>query len=109
MSDSVSDLTLEEQIGQILMVGFAGTTPTPEITELIQRYHVGIIVLFSRNVQDAPQLHELTSSLQKLAREAGQPSPLLIAIHQETGRVQLLCQEATAFPGNISLSAVGSQ
>jgi len=109
MSDSISDLTLEEQIGQILMVGFAGTTPTPEITELIQRYHVGNIVLFSRNVQDAAQLHELTSSLQKLAREAGQRSPLLIAIDQENGRVQRLGEDATVFPGNMALGAVGSE
>ena len=42
MPGSASELTLEEQIGQILMVGFAGTTPTPEIRELIQRYHVAL-------------------------------------------------------------------
>lgn len=105
----VNDLTLEEQIGQLLMVGFPGTTPTPELIELIQRYHVGNIILFSRNVQSASQLRELTSSLQELAREAGQRSPLLIAIDQENGMVQRLGSDATIFPGNMALGAAGSE
>lgn len=102
-------LTLEEQIGQILMVGFPGTSPTPELIELIQRYHVGNIILFSRNVQDAQQLHVLTSALQELARQAGQRLPLLIAIDQENGMVQRLSQDATIFPGNMALGATGSE
>lgn len=109
MPGSASELTLEEQIGQILMVGFAGTTPTPEIRELIQRYHVGNIILFSRNVQDAHQLRELTDSLQQIAREAGQVAPLLISIDQENGRVRRLGEDATTLPGNMALGAVGDE
>jgi beta-N-acetylhexosaminidase len=109
MSGLVQDLTLEEQIGQILMVGFPGTSPTPELIELIQRYHVGNIILFSRNVRDAQQLRELTSRLQELAREAGQRLPLLIAIDQENGMVQRLGEDATVFPGNMALGATGSE
>lgn len=102
-------LTLEEQIGQILMVGFPGTSPTPELIELIQRYHVGNVILFSRNVQDAQQLQTLTGTLQELARSAGQRLPLLIAIDQENGMVQRLSQDATIFPGNMALGATGSE
>ena len=68
------DMALEEQIGQILMVGFWGTTPSLEIIDLIQRYHVGNIILFSRNIRDARQVLELTQSLQMIAKEAGQRS-----------------------------------
>lgn len=109
MPGSANDLTLEEQIGQILMVGFPGTTPTPELVELIQRYHIGNIILFSRNVQDARQLRALTNQLQDLAREAGQRFPLLIAIDQENGMVQRLGSDATIFPGNMALGAAGSE
>jgi len=83
-------MTLEEQIGQLLMVGFWGTTPSQEIIDLIQRYHVGNILLFSRNVGNAQQVLELTESLQMIAKEAGQRYPLLIAIDQENGIVQRL-------------------
>jgi beta-N-acetylhexosaminidase len=37
-------------------VGFHGCTPSPEIKTLIRDYHVGGIVLFSRNFDDAVQL-----------------------------------------------------
>jgi beta-N-acetylhexosaminidase len=109
MPGSVNDLSLDEQIGQLLMVGFPGTSPTPELIELIQRHHVGNIILFSRNVSDAPQLRALTSQLQDLAREAGQIAPLLIALDQENGMVQRLSSDATIFPGNMALGAVGSE
>src|SRR5213082_377532 len=102
-------MTLEEQIGQILMVGFWGTTPSPEIIDLIQRYHVGNIILFSRNIRDARQVLELTQSLQMIAKEAGQRYPLLIAIDQENGLVQRLGEAATIFPGNMALGGIGSE
>jgi beta-N-acetylhexosaminidase len=109
MPDAVDDLTLEQQIGQMLMVGFAGVTPTPQLVKLIQRYYVGNIVLFSRNVRDIQQLHELTTSLQEIARLAGQRYPLLIAIDQENGMVRRLGADATTFPGNMALGAVGDE
>jgi len=109
MSDVISDLTLEEQIGQLMMVGFPGTTPTPQLLELIQRHHVGNIILFSRNVQSARQLRTLTSDLQTIARQAGHRYPLLIALDQENGMVQRLGTDATIFPGNMALGAVGSE
>src|SRR5215471_18514865 len=105
----VHDLTLEEQIGQLLMVGFWGTTPSPEIIDLIQRYHVGNVILFSRNIHDTSQVLELTQQLQKIAKEAGQRYPLLIAIDQENGIVQRLGDTATILPGNMALGAIGSE
>jgi beta-N-acetylhexosaminidase len=103
------NLTLEEQIGQLLMVGFWGTTPSPEIIDLIQRYQVGNIILFSRNIHDTLQVLELTQQLQEIAKEAGQRYPLLIAIDQENGIVQRLGDGATIFPGNMALGAIGSE
>ena len=109
MSKYTGDMTLEERIGQTLMVGFAGTTASREVIELIQRYHVGNIILFSRNVRDAEQVRKLTRSLQEAAREAGHIYPLLIAIDQENGIVQRLGEAATLFPGNMALGAIGSE
>lgn len=96
-------------IGQLFMVGFYGTTPSPEIVELIQQQRVGGIILFSRNVQNAQQVLELTQSLQRLAKEAGHSSPLLIAIDQENGMVQRLKHGVTQLPGNMALGATGSE
>src|SRR5947209_10676372 len=101
--DYADALTLEEQVGQTLMAGFWGTTPSPEIIDLIQRYHVGNVILFSRNIHDTLQVLELTQQLQEIAKEAGKRYPLLIAIDQENGIVQRLGDTATIFPGNMAL------
>lgn len=102
-------MTLEEQIGQLLKVGFWGICPSAEIIDLIQCYHVGNVILFSRNIRDTQQILELTQNLQKIAKEAGQAHPLLIAIDQENGIVQRLGETATIFPGNMALGATGSE
>ncbi|MEO7019730.1 MAG: beta-N-acetylhexosaminidase, partial [Ktedonobacteraceae bacterium] len=109
MPGFVSNLTRDEQIGQLMMVGFPGTEPTPGLIELIQHQHVGNIVLFSHNVRDARQLRELTNRLQEIARESGQRYPLLIALDQENGMVRRLKDDATIFPGNMALGATGDE
>src|SRR3989440_1203769 len=108
MSSYTDQMTLEEQIGQLLMVGFWETTPSQEVIDLIKNYHVGNIILFSRNIGDARQVLELTQCLQRIAKEAGHRHPLLIAIDQENGLVQRLGEAATVFPGNMALGAIGS-
>ena len=102
-------MSLEEQIGQVLAIGFFEPMPTQETIDLIQKYHIGNIILFKRNIQNAQQARELTHYLQRLAREAGQRHPLLIMIDQENGMVSRLGQNATMFPGNMALGAIGSE
>ncbi len=102
-------MTLDEQIGQVLIAGFQGTRASPEIIDLIERHHLGGVVLFSRNIESAAQVYELISSLQACARAAGHRSPLLVAIDQENGMVQRLGEEVTLFPGNMALGATDSE
>ena len=109
MRSYTDEMTLEEQMGQVLMAGFSGSTPSQEIIDLIQHHHVGNIILFSRNVRDTSQVLELTQSLQRIAKEAGHRYPLLIAIDQENGIVQRLGEAGTILPGNMALGAIGSQ
>lgn len=108
MDTYTNGMSLEEQIGQALMVGFWGITPSQNIIDLIARYHIGNIILFSRNIGDTRQVFELTQSLQRVAKEAGHRYPLLISIDQENGIVQRLGEAATLFPGNMALGAIGS-
>ncbi len=109
MSDDVGDMTLEEQIGQLFMVGFDGINPTPDILDLIQRYHVGGVIFFTRNIGTAQQVADLTRSLQAAARAARSKHPLLISIDQENGMVRRLGDDMTTFPGNMALGAIGSE
>jgi beta-N-acetylhexosaminidase len=76
--------SLDTDVAGLLCVGFQGTTPSPEVLELIRRGVHGV-VLFARNVVDAEQVAALSAELK---RAAGRP--LLVAIDQEGGRVARL-------------------
>ncbi|KAJ5130447.1 uncharacterized protein N7515_006486 [Penicillium bovifimosum] len=100
------DSDLQKQVGQLFAVGFHGCTPSPEIKTLIHDYHVGGIVLFRRNFQDAEQLQALTSALQHEAKLAGHQRPLLIGLDQENGIVTRIPPPMAAqVPGPMALGA----
>ena len=65
MSNLLTHMSIDEQIGQLLMVGFSGKEPTPQILDLIRSDHVGSIILFSRNLRSPHQILELTSHCRK--------------------------------------------
>jgi beta-N-acetylhexosaminidase len=109
MQQQNEELTRDELIGQVIAAGFSGTGASNEIQDLIQHHHVGNIILFSRNIRDTQQLRALTQQLQDIARQAGQRYPLLIMLDQENGMVRRTGQNATIFPGNMALGAIGSE
>ncbi len=76
------------------MLGFDGTSVSPEWAELQARYKPGGMILFARNLEDPAQIIELTNGLQTRSPH----SPLLIAIDQEGGRVSRLPKDFTIFP-----------
>ncbi len=99
--------TVEETVGQKLMLAFEGTEPQAGILKTIRTRHVGGITLFrSLNVENPSQVRGLTTALQEAASQAGQP-PLLIAADQEGGQLMAI-GDTTPFPGNMALGATGS-
>ncbi len=109
MAGMTAGMTLEQQIGQLIAVGFPGTTASPEVLELIQRDHVGAVILFSRNIRSREQTAALTEALQSAARVAGHPFPLLVMTDQENGLVRRLGRDGTVFPGNMALGAIAAE
>ncbi len=109
MSDLANALSLDQQIGQLFMVGFQEPEPTSEIITMIRDHHVGGIILFTRNIRDMAQARRLSANLQRIARAAGHPRPLLISIDQENGLVRRLGPDATILPGNMALGATRSE
>src|SRR5690606_35161445 len=101
---NIKNLTTLEKIGQLIMAGFHGTTVTDEVVSLIRDYKVGNIILFSRNIESAEQLYKLTQDLQRVAlKEIG--IPLFISIDQEGGMVTRIYDDATYFPGAMTIAA----
>ncbi|MEX2081826.1 MAG: glycoside hydrolase family 3 N-terminal domain-containing protein, partial [Dehalococcoidia bacterium] len=95
-------------IGQMIMVGFAGTTAaagSPVHTDVHSR-SMGGTVLFARNATSRSQVGALTGALQLAATASG--LPLLISTDQEGGQVQRL-GPGNGFAALPSAAAMGSR
>ncbi len=95
---------LRDQIGQLFMLGFSGTSVSSELAALMADYRPGGLIVFSRNLNSPGQIASLTNDLQKLATN----SPLLLSIDQEGGRVSRLPAGFTIFPPCAVLGHCGS-
>ncbi|WP_026691306.1 beta-N-acetylhexosaminidase [Alteribacter aurantiacus] len=96
---------LEKKIGQLLVIGFDGTTVPRDVKQFIQDYHVGGIILFARNIESPEQVLRLTTDLQRTAKKAGHAQPLLICVDQENGVVRRLEKGTTLLPGAMAIGA----
>ncbi len=82
--------SLEEMVGQMLMVGVGGSKPSDKwVKHLgtdIKEGRVGGVILFGNNIESPKKLKKLTSYLSTIKTKL----PLFIAIDQEGGKVQRL-------------------
>ncbi|HEO99063.1 MAG TPA: glycosyl hydrolase [Epsilonproteobacteria bacterium] len=96
-ADEMKERKLSQMAGQMLMVGFHGTSAPKgsQICEDIRRYDLGGVILFDfnpvdknkpKNIANRAQLAKLTKELQACSNDG----KLLIAVDQEGGRVQRL-------------------
>ncbi len=96
-------LSLEEKLGQMMVVGFHGLEPPDYILDWVARGRVGGIILFARNIGTPEQVAAMTQAL-----HAAAPRPLLVAIDQEGGVVARLRGDYTESPGAMALAAADS-
>jgi beta-N-acetylhexosaminidase len=106
LSIGTQAVPLEKKIGQMLMVGFYGTTApkNSQICKDIKKYNLGAVILFDfnpvnknkpKNIANKNQLKKLTKELQACSYDG----KLLIAVDQEGGKVQRL-KSKYGFYGN---------
>jgi beta-N-acetylhexosaminidase len=79
-------MSLREQVGQLLWIGFEGTTFSRDLARLVKDVAPGGIILFGRNLTTDPrQIRALTDALHRASA-----IPPFIALDQEGGRVSRL-------------------
>jgi beta-N-acetylhexosaminidase len=81
----LSRMSLREELGQLIMVSFLGTTLTPDLRNMIAHQYAGGVMLYGYNITGASQLQTLDAGAQAQAQ-----IPLLIATDQEGGLVNRL-------------------
>lgn len=92
----IDKMSLEEKIGQLLLVGIDGYDMNDHTEDLIQNYHVGGIILYGRNVKEANQLLDLTNALKKT--NTANDIPLIISVDEEGGAVSRNPKEVKKLP-----------
>ena len=107
-------MSLEEKIGQMMMVGVQGKSVDENIKFLFNQYHFGGIIFFDRNMDDKVQVKNFSDELQSVG---GKKVPLFIALDEEGGRVSRmqhalvppLSQEQIGSTGDINLAEISAQ
>lgn len=100
----LSGLSLEQKLGQLLMVRFDGPSYGDDADAMLRGYGVGAVVLYAKggNIVDESQLGTLTAAMQEHSA-----LPLLVAVDQEGGRVDRLVSVRGPRPSAATIAARG--
>ncbi len=96
----LAEMTLEQKIGQLMMVGFGGREMSPKIARFLTSYHIGAVTLYSRNIVNTSQLTRLVTGIRQAMAEEIQP---FVAVDQEGGNVVRVRADVTVLPGAMTL------
>ncbi len=82
MSPARKPNSLFRQVGQLLVIGFDGEEMSPTLADLLTRIQPAGVILFARNIINAPQTHKLLKDCRALI-----DGPLFTCVDLEGGRV----------------------
>ncbi|HVG32906.1 MAG TPA: glycoside hydrolase family 3 N-terminal domain-containing protein [Pyrinomonadaceae bacterium] len=93
MTDSLTSLSLEQQIGQIFFIGLPGMEMDAATRSLVEDVSPGGVIIFGRNVGAPEQLRTLLDDVRAIS-----PVEPLFGIDQEGGLVDRLRRICTPMP-----------
>ena len=83
--------SLEEKVGQLMMVGVDATAPKDSSTEAVDTHHVGNIFIAGRTTAGGQATQKVIASFTgKVGPGTTRSTPMLVATDQEGGEVQVL-------------------
>ncbi len=85
INQMIAGMSLDEELGQMLVGAFIGSTYNSDVQTMVETDHIGTVILYAGNMLSAGQLSALDGSIQKHAQ-----IPLFIATDQEGGTVNRL-------------------
>lgn len=94
----ISNMTLDEKIGQMLVAGVNGTQMDEPTKKLIQTHKVGGFIFFSDHLKRPEQTVRFLNQLKDANTD--NPLPLLLSVDQEGGNVTRLPGGIANFPTN---------
>jgi beta-N-acetylhexosaminidase len=102
---------MQLDVGQLLWIGFEGTTVDPLLATRLQEGKAGVAVVFARNLARSPDNEAMSDlvAVRALIRDLAVSGPdgtrCFVAVDQEGGLVQRLRAPATRWPEMMTLDA----
>jgi beta-N-acetylhexosaminidase len=100
---SKSSLDLRQQVGQLLIMGFDGTTVSAHLRSMLGTLHPSGVILFKRNIAEAAQTHALLLEAQKTVA-----TPMFRCVDMEGGTVDRFRDVIAPVPSVADVAATGS-
>ena len=94
--EKLENISIEEKVGQMLMVGIGDKSYIKNVENLIIKYKIGGVLLYKKDYKNYEELNKLINRLRDLGRK--KKIPLFIAIDQEGGRVNRMPDEFKNLP-----------
>lgn len=105
IQNQIDNMTLEEKVGQMFIVGFNGYEVDDNIANLIKDKKAGGVILFSKNINTVDQTKKLIESLNALNGE-NKPK-LFMSVDEEGGIVSRIPKEMGQFESAWDVGATG--
>ncbi len=102
----ISKMTLDQKLGQMMIVQFTGSTYALPISTMISQYNIGAVLIFSANGNIVSK--EQLTGLIKQMKDNSAPIPLTVAIDQEGGTVDRLANLDGPRPAEATIGATNN-
>ncbi len=98
----------DEILAQVLMVGYRGTEPPPELLSWIEKRGLGGVKIFGWNAEDTTALARTIAVVQNRSLATARGIPTLVATDQEGGWIRHVKGRTSESPGNMAIGATSS-
>ncbi|CUP12577.1 beta-N-acetylhexosaminidase [Clostridium baratii] len=105
--ETISNMSLDEKIGQLVISGFYGPTLDENILKLVKEDKISGVILFNRNVKDSSQLLSLNNSLKESNKN--NKLPLFISVDEEGGSVTRMPSDIKRLPTNKYIGSLNNK
>lgn len=105
--ETISNMSLDEKIGQLVVSGFYGTSLDENILKLIKEDKISGVILFNRNVKDSNTLLSLNNSLKESNKN--NKLPLFISVDEEGGLVTRMPKDIKRLPTNKYIGSLNNK
>lgn len=103
----INQMTIEQKIGQMVIVGVEGDTFDSNIGKMIEDYHVGGFIFMGKSVKNTTQLLKLVNGIK--TANSNNKIPLFLSLDQEGGSIDRMPKEFNRYPTNKAIGKINSE